>query len=142
MIKLYKNLIQYHKLYLHDFTNTIYVIVDILGVERCYACGGECKPDIFHPKIWHCENGHAVEIPCTDWLILFTIREKREIKIKKNTPSGKTSVGRGSWTPESESDTNLKFNEQLLRFDYLHELDGCEIYGIYLTDLIDAVVGN
>jgi hypothetical protein len=131
-MKFVKNVIEWKN-------GTELVIVDIIDVVRCYACGSECQPDNFHPKLWHCEYGHTVEIPCTDWLIVFTIRKKHEIKVKKNTPSGKTSVGRGSWTPETETDVNLKFNEQLLRFDYIHELDNKEMFGIYLTDLITCV---
>jgi hypothetical protein len=116
------------------------VIVDIIAVKRCYACGSEANPDEWHPTLFKCENGHTVEIPCDDWFIIYAIREKREIKIKKNIPPGKTSIGRGSWTPETESDTNLKFNEQLLKFDYIHEINDKELFGIYLTDLINAVI--
>jgi hypothetical protein len=114
-----------------------FVIVDVFEVTRCYACGGETKPDMFHPTLHKCDAGHVVEIPCTDWLIIFTIREKRKVKIKKNMPSGKTSVGRGSWMPESELDINLKFNEQLLKFDYLHEINDKELFGVYFTDLLN-----
>jgi hypothetical protein len=117
------------------------VIVDIIHVKRCYACGGEITPDEWHPTLFRCEAGHTVEIPCDDWFIIFTIREKREIKIKKNMPSGKTSVGRGSWIPETETDSNLKFNEQLLKFDYLHEINEKELFGVYFTDLVNAVIG-
>jgi hypothetical protein len=115
------------------------VIVDITTVKRCYACGGEATPDEWHPTLFRCEIGHVVEIPCDDWFIIFTVRQKREIKVKKNMPKGKTSVGRGSWTPESESDVSLKFNEQLLRFDYLHEINEKELFGIYLTDLLSVL---
>jgi hypothetical protein len=116
-----------------------FIIIDIFEVSRCYACGNETKPDMFHPTLHKCESGHVVEIPCTDWLIVFTFREKREIKIRKNKPAGKTSIGRGSWIPESETDTALKFNEQLLRFDYEHELNPNELFGVYFTDLVNAL---
>jgi hypothetical protein len=115
------------------------VIVDVVETKRCYACGAEARADQWHPTLYQCESGHVVEIPCIDWFIVFTVREKKEIKIKKHEAHGKTKVGRGSWTPESENDTNLKFNEQLLRFDYLHEVDQKELFGAYLTDFISAV---
>jgi hypothetical protein len=115
------------------------LVIDIIPVKRCYACGSETTPDKWHPILHKCESGHVVEIPCDDWFIIFTVRKKREIKVKKNNPIGKTSVGRGSWTPETETDVNLKFNEQLLRFDYLHEINDKEIFGVYLTDLLSTV---
>jgi hypothetical protein len=114
-------------------------IIDIIPATRCYACGAECNPNKWHPTLYQCDAGHTVEIPCADWFIIFTVRPKKEIKIQKIKPIGKTKVGRGSWTPESENDTNLRFNEQLLKFDYLHEIDWDEVYGIYLVDLINAV---
>jgi len=132
-MKFVKNVISWDK------TNE-FVIVDIYDVQRCYICGAECHQDDWHPKLWHCENNHTVEIPCADWFIVFTVRPKHEIKITKNKPIGKTSVGRGSWTPETENDTNLRLNEQLLRFDYVHEIK--EMFGTYLSDLITCVAST
>jgi hypothetical protein len=122
-----------------SWKNEELIIVDVFETTRCYACGGETRPDQWHPTLHRCESGHIVEIPCTDWFIVFAVREKKEIKIKKHEAQGKTKVGRGSWTPESENDTNLKFNEQLLRFDHLHVIDNKELFGIYLTDFINVV---